>query len=160
VSNWNVISIGSINHRGMVPFFMEFCPSTMAVVYSGGNTNLRGDSDDPHVRVVATDVRGKCTDKFQGTSSAAPLAAGAIALVLEANPELTYRDVMYLIAKTSRIPNLEDTDGWIINGADYHVNEKYGFGVLDVGQLVQEAQGWENVAPRYSCVVEYEGDYP
>ena len=97
---------------------MEFCPSTMAVVYSGGTTSNRGDLDDPHVRVITTDIRGKCTDNFQGTSSAAPLAAGAIALVLEANPNLTYRDVMYLIAKTSRIPNLEDTDGWIINGAN------------------------------------------
>jgi hypothetical protein len=69
------------------------------------------------VRVVASDVRGKCTTAFQGTSAAAPLAAGAIALVLESNPDLTYRDIMHLIAKTSRIPNVEDTDGWIINGA-------------------------------------------
>lgn len=139
---------------------MEFCPSTMAVVYSGGNSNMRGDPDDPGVRVIATDVRGKCTDTFQGTSSAAPLAAGAFALVLEANQNLTYRDVMYLIAKTSRIPNLEDTDGWIINGAKYHVNDRYGFGVLDVGRLVEEAQHWVNVPPRYSCFVEYQGEYP
>ena len=87
------------------------------------------------VRVVASDVRGKCTTAFQGTSAAAPLAAGAIALVLESNPDLTYRDIMHLIAKTSRIPNVEDTDGWIINGAKYHVNEKYGFGVLDISNV-------------------------
>lgn len=139
---------------------MERCPSTMAVVHSGGATNLSGDRDDPKVRVVATDVRGKCTTTFQGTSSAAPLAAGAMALVLEANPNLTYRDVMYLIAKTAKIPNIEETDGWIINGANYHVNEKYGFGALDVSQMVQEAQKWKNVDERYSCVVEFNGKYP
>lgn len=76
------------------------------------------------------------------------MAAGALALVLEANPNLTYRDVMHLIAKTARVPNIEDTSGWIVNGARYHVNEKYGFGVLDVAQMIQEAQYWQNVPPR------------
>ena len=33
---------------------------------------------------VTTDIHGKCTLEFQGTSSAAPMAAGAFALVLEA----------------------------------------------------------------------------
>jgi subtilisin family serine protease len=101
-------------------------------------------------------VRGKCTKTFQGTSSAAPLAAGALALVLEANPELTYRDVMHLIAKTSRIPNIEDTDGWILNGAGYHVNEKYGFGVLDVAHMLEMAQKWENVPERQRCEIQFD----
>lgn len=57
VSHWDIISIGSINHRGLKPFFMETCPSTMAVVYSGGQTNAAGDDDDPGVRVIASDVR-------------------------------------------------------------------------------------------------------
>lgn len=57
VSHWNIISIGSINHRGLTPFFMELCPSTMAVVYSGGQTSRgEADEDDPGVRVVASDV--------------------------------------------------------------------------------------------------------
>jgi len=33
---------------------------------------------------VTTDLHGDCTLEFQGTSSAAPLGAGCIALVLEA----------------------------------------------------------------------------
>jgi len=33
---------------------------------------------------VTTDLHDDCTLEFQGTSSAAPLAAGCIALVLEA----------------------------------------------------------------------------
>lgn len=35
---------------------MELCPSTMAVVYSGGMSKKAGDADDPGVRVVASDV--------------------------------------------------------------------------------------------------------
>ena len=33
---------------------------------------------------VTTDVDNKCIENFQGTSSAAPLAAGCLALVLQA----------------------------------------------------------------------------
>lgn len=88
------------------------------------------------------------------------MAAGALALVLEANPELTYRDVMHLITRTARIPNVEDTSGWIINGAKFHVNENYGFGVLDAAQMVQEAQTWKNVGKRERCEIVYPKKMP
>ncbi len=125
----------------------------MAVAYTGGKSDYgkSQNSDDPGVRVSTTDVRGKCVSDFQGTSAAAPIAAGVFALVLESNPNLGYRDVMHLIARTARVPNIEDMDGWIINGANYHVNEKYGFGVLDVAQMIQEAQKWNNVPAREKC---------
>lgn len=42
------------------------------------------DTSHPMLKIVTTDVRNKCTLNFQGTSSAAPLAAGVMALVLEA----------------------------------------------------------------------------
>lgn len=118
-----------------------------------------GDDDDPGYRVSTTDVSGKCTNDFQGTSASAPVAAGGLALVLEANPNLGYRDVMHLIAKTSRIPNIEDKQGWIINGANYHVNDKYGFGVLDVSQMIDQAVNWTNVPERQLCQA-YRKDYP
>lgn len=67
---------------------------------------------------------------------------------------------MHLIAKTSRVPNIEDKQGWIINGARYHVNEKYGFGVLDVAQMLQEAQSWKNVPARESCTIGFDEKLP
>jgi len=42
-----------------------------------------------------------CTDHHTGTSAAAPLAAGVIALALSANPCLTWRDVQHLVVLTS-----------------------------------------------------------
>lgn len=35
-------------------------------------------------RFVTTDLRGTCTDEFTGTSAATPMAAGVVALLLEA----------------------------------------------------------------------------
>ena len=43
-----------------------------------------------------------CTDGHTGTSAAAPLAAGMIALMLQARPCLTWRDVQYITALTAR----------------------------------------------------------
>lgn len=42
-----------------------------------------------------------CTETHTGTSAAAPLAAGMIALMLQVRPCLTWRDVQHLIAFTA-----------------------------------------------------------
>jgi subtilisin family serine protease len=123
----------------------------MAVVHAGGRHENSDDEKPMPIAVVTADVGGKCTTSFFGTSAAAPVAAGAFALVLEANSALSYRDVMHIIARTARIPTLLETDDWTINGAGFHVSDKFGFGVLDVGQMIALAQNWTNVQPRYQC---------
>ena len=45
---------------------------------------------------------GHYISSFNGTSAAAPNASGAIALLLEAHPDLTWRDVKHVLAKTAR----------------------------------------------------------
>jgi len=56
-----------------------------------------------------------CTSDHTGTSASAPLAAGICALALEANPNLTWRDMQHLVVFTSRPDPLHDTN-WITNG--------------------------------------------
>ena len=50
-----------------------------------------------------TTLNSNCnyTSHFNGTSSAAPTVAGVIALMLDANPNLTWRDVKHILATTS-----------------------------------------------------------
>ena len=93
---------------------------------------------------------GDYTSTFSGTSAAAPNAVGAIALLLEANPELTWRDVKHILAKTARqldadIPRVRVAfggtpavlqHGWITNGAGYPFHNWYGFGAIDVDAAV------------------------
>ena len=87
---------------------------------------------------------------FNGTSSAAPNASGAIALLLETQPELTWRDVKHILAKTARrldadIPRVRVAfggvpavlqHGWITNAAGYHFHNWYGFGAIDVDAAI------------------------
>lgn len=42
-----------------------------------------------------------CTKDHTGTSAAAPLAAGMVALMLQVRPCLTWRDVQHIIAFTA-----------------------------------------------------------
>ncbi|NRP56742.1 MULTISPECIES: S8 family serine peptidase [unclassified Marinobacterium] len=82
---------------------------------------------------------------FNGTSAAAPLVSGVVALMLEANPNLGYRDVQKILAYSSWHPDVQD---WKVNGAsDFNLgglsfNDKAGFGLVDAYSAVQLARTW------------------
>jgi subtilisin-like proprotein convertase family protein len=84
------------------------------------------------------------TNTFSGTSSAAPLAAGVIALVLEARPTLTWRDLRIILAQSAR-KNDPGNAEWTVNGGLFNINHNYGFGVADANAAVTLARIWVNV---------------
>lgn len=57
------ISIGSITDRGGTPYFMEKCPSTFAVVPSGGEEHIGEDGSRTKIRVVS--LQANFFDYFQ-----------------------------------------------------------------------------------------------
>ena len=61
------------------------------------------------------------------------------------SPELTYRDVNYLLVQTSRIPYYEQ--GYISNGAGHEYHPNYGFGTIDCSAMATEAKHWHTVPP-------------
>lgn len=62
---------------------------------------------------------GGCTDPGEGTSFSAPVVSAVVALMLEANPDLTWRDVQAIIAGTARRVDDEDDATAAVNGAGY-----------------------------------------
>lgn len=151
VSRPETLSVGSVTDWGKSPFFMENCTSTFAVVPSGGEEYQGQEKEEGKVKlkVITTDMNGGCIENFQGTSSAAPLAAGCLANVLQANPNLTWRDVQHIVVRGTRIPSADTS--WTINGAGHHVSHKFGFGLMDCGRMVELAQKWNNVPERLLC---------
>jgi kexin len=69
------------------------------------------------------------------------MASGVVALMLQANPDLTWRDVRLILTQTARQNDPADTD-WKTNGAGFHINHKYGFGVIDADAAVTAAGSW------------------
>ena len=107
------------------------------------------------------------TSTFNGTSSAAPVTSGVVALMLDANSSLSWRDVKHILASSARqvdsgaaaleAENVVCTnsscsslafssslsfvvrDAWITNAAGYKYHNWYGFGAVNAGAAVAMA---------------------
>ncbi|XP_043832695.1 proprotein convertase subtilisin/kexin type 4 [Dromiciops gliroides] len=139
------LSVGSTTQHGLVPWYSEACASTLTTTFSSGLTNDDG-------QIVTTDLHHRCTDKHTGTSASAPLAAGMIALALEANPFLTWRDMQHLVVRASKPAQLQAED-WATNGVGRKVSHHYGYGLLDGGLLVDLAKKWRITKPQLKCSI-------
>ncbi|WP_345987226.1 S8 family serine peptidase [Sulfurimonas sp. HSL1-2] len=117
--------------------------------YYGHDGSIIGDSS-----LDGNNPDGNYTRFMNGTSAACPSIAGVCALILQANPELTRRDVRYILARTARRNDVADGN-WSSNGAGLHINAKYGFGIADAAAAVTMAQGFpglgdERVTSQYT----------
>ncbi|KAM4528249.1 proprotein convertase subtilisin/kexin type 5 [Odontesthes bonariensis] len=137
------ISISGSSRQGSRPDYLERCSSTLAAAYSGGETE----------ELVTLGPQRSCRRAQSGTSLSSSVAAGVIALTLEANPDLTWRDVQHIIVRSSKAHRLTAPD-WHVNGAGYKVSHLFGFGLLDAESMVKEAERWKQVPPQHECVEE------
>lgn len=83
----------------------------------------------------------------QGTSFASPLVSGIVALMLEANPHLGYRDVQKILAVSAKKINdpatqwqTNSSNTW--NGGGMHISHDYGYGEVDARAAVRLAETW------------------
>ena len=93
--------------------------------------------------VSTTGLQNTYSDDFSGTSAATPMISGVVALMLQANPNLTWRDVPLILARTARQVDTGNA-GWTSYGG-YHFNHEYGFGVADAAAAVAQARTWQSV---------------
>uniref|UniRef100_A0A182T364 furin n=1 Tax=Anopheles maculatus TaxID=74869 RepID=A0A182T364_9DIPT len=138
------LSISSTSQEGQVPWFSEMCSSTLATTYSSGNTNEK--------QVITTDLHHTCTSSHTGTSASAPLAAGIAALVLEANRNLTWRDLQHIVVRTAKPANLIDPN-WSVNGVGRRVSHSFGYGLMDAAAMVRLARTWKTVPEQQVCEI-------
>jgi len=82
-----------------------------------------------------------------GTSSATPTVSGIIALILEANPNLGWRDVQEIIMRSAKKVDSTDAD-WKTPIAPDNINHnhKYGAGLIDATAGVSMAVNWVNLS--------------
>lgn len=135
------IAVAATTHYGDNAWYSE----------PGDNILVAAPSDGDGEGITTTDIEGSAgytnndyTNDFGGTSSATPLVSGVIALILEANQNLTWRDIQHILVHTARVNDAGDWS-WGTNGAGHDVSHKYGFGVIDAGAAVELALNWTNV---------------
>ncbi|XP_077262499.1 furin-like protease 1 isoform X4 [Temnothorax americanus] len=138
------LSISSATENGLVPWYSEACSSTLATTYSSGSTGEK--------QVVTTDLHHHCTSSHTGTSASAPLAAGICALALEANRDLTWRDMQHIVVRTAKPANLQAPD-WVVNGVGRNVSHSFGYGLMDATAMVRLARRWRTVPEQHRCEV-------
>jgi kexin len=131
------ITVGAIDKNNLHPYYSEACSAQLVVTYSSGS----GDS------IHTTDVgSNSCTKDHGGTSAAGPIAVGTIALVLQARPELTWRDVQWLTVMTA-VPFDQPSD-WTTTTIGRSFSHQFGYGKLDAWAIVEAAKTWKLVKPQ------------
>jgi kexin len=134
------ISVGAVGKDGKHSSYST--PGAAMVVVAPG-----GDSENL-TNFLTANAEGGCHDAGVGTSFSTPIVAGVLALVLEANPNLSWRDVQGILASTSRrVTDDPDDDTLVTNSAGITHSNFYGFGIVDAEAAVEAAKTWALYGP-------------
>ncbi|MES2961494.1 MAG: tandem-95 repeat protein [Pseudomonadota bacterium] len=152
-----VITTGSINQPGDLATLTQastpFSTPGDAILVSAPGSNISSTGN------LLTNANGSTFlgefSSNQGTSFSAPIISGVVALMLQANPNLGYRDVQKILALSARQFNDPNTT-WQENGATnwnggaMHFSHDYGFGEVDAAAAVRLAETWNEVSDSYN----------
>lgn len=138
------IAVAAVNENNKYASYSSPGANILVSAYSGDKTLRtlattvpRGTSKSEDT--WSEDSKRNYTNKFSGTSAAAPIVSGSLALVLQACPNLSYRDIKYLIAKTATKIDLSNSS-WITNNAGLSHSNDYGFGLINPKAMIQECK--------------------
>jgi len=148
-----IITVAATDYLGNVTSYSSPGASVLVAAPGGGAT-------DPLSDIITTDRVGNAGYSaadyvsISGTSFSAPIVSGIVALMLEANPNLGYRDVQEILAYSAREIDSAGND-WRYNGASnwngggLHYDALYhnlGFGLVDALAAVRLAETWGSVS--------------
>lgn len=151
---WGVIAVAALNDKGVYASYSEQGSNLLVSAFGGEfcsthaltTTDISGaaGSNTTATSSVSDLSDTNYTKCMNGTSGATPEVSGAVALILEANPNLTFRDVRLILATTARKNDATEAS-WRTNGAGLHINQNYGYGAVDTLAAVNAALTWTSV---------------
>ena len=160
VNHPGVLAVGAVDHRGRPSSYAE--PGANLLISAPSMSLLR--RTDAGADIWTTDIagpRGLAAGSLPenadyaafagGTSAAAPMVSGVVALMLQANPALTWRDVRWLLARTARSADLspEQAEPSPMNAHGFH--PRVGFGRVHAADAVTAARGFSGLPLERHC---------
>ena len=148
-----IITVGATDYAGKSASYSS--PGASILVSAPG-----GDGSDSYKKILTTDrvgAAGYSANDYtflSGTSFSSPIVAGIVALMLEANPKLGYRDIQEILAYTARKTDTQNNT-WAYNGAlDWNggglhfdsLTHDLGYGLVDALAAVRLAETWNPIA--------------
>ncbi len=152
INNPYVIAVSAINHKDKYASYSTAGSNILVSAYGGEHYYTAPTiltTFTPHKSMLESELIDKkgpitidedtnrsYTYAMNGSSAAAPMVSGALALVLDMCPDLSWRDIRWLIALTSTKIDKEDKN-WIKNRASLSHNNSYGFGKINPLAMVE-----------------------
>ncbi|WP_428738752.1 S8 family serine peptidase [Sulfurimonas sp.] len=119
--------------------FYDESPTIMTTIVSGTSFTESELLGEYGAITIDTDSSKNYTFAMSGTSAATPMVSASIALVIDACPELTYRDIRWLIANTAT--QIDTTNfSWIENAAGHMFSIDYGYGKINSKAMIQQCK--------------------
>ena len=114
--------------------------------------------------IGSLDSKGDYTSGMSGTSAATPVAAGAVALMLAANPDFVFSGAMNCVKSKARKPSANCSEGswatqsdeWLSSGSKEH-SPCFGFGIVDANAMVRAAK--DGTCPKCIASAPVDGCY-
>jgi len=103
-----------------------------------GNDPSKAPTNDPFFPSDGVGDHFNYSSQFGGTSSAAPLVSGIMALGVQANSNMDIRMARHLLARTS-VKVDPQGEGWTSNARGYDFNPYYGYGMIDADAFTMAA---------------------
>lgn len=142
VNKRGVIAVCAIDDDGKQAYYSEPGANLLLCAPSGGALGTAA--------ITTTALGSDYRSNFSGTSGAAPMISGVVALMLSANPQLSWRDVRWILAQTARETDAADPS-WAASaisapgGGAKRFSHKFGFGLVDADAAVALSRTWTTV---------------
>ncbi|OHT04948.1 Clan SB, family S8, subtilisin-like serine peptidase [Tritrichomonas foetus] len=123
-----VIVVADTNNRGARSAWTNRGSNILVSAPAGGSSSLV-DITFPSLPVPTADSTQSCTNSSDPVGAGAATVAGVVALILQENPKLTWREVNNIFALSSKITDFNHPS-WTANGAKnpLYYSHVYGFG--------------------------------